>query len=699
MINFRGCYRLIFFIVITFFCATVSFSLENFNNDMDIGVSLYKKGAYLLALEQFNKIIIDNENVQDRREVYFYLAQSYRQLAENEKAREYYRLVLSSMGQKYSDSSLYYLGQLAYEQKEYDQCIKNMLDFEKKYPHSEHFYYAKYWLAQSYYVLGDRQRAKLNYAEILSGLPRFEYEGYIKYALGRIYFKEKKYRQATQMFFSDAVRREPSLGDGSLFYGATAYYNSNNKLKALEHFSLYLDKYPSGKFYFETNAMLAKIYYREKRYDKAILYYKELVASSSYIKGGYWGLVNSYYNIGQYDDSLEVLDKFIALEKDSGKLQNAIYKKAVILNKKSSYQESSNLIDQIKIDVVNQKLLEKMLYLRITNFYQMAGWNEVLSDSLRYLSDYPNSKNLDLVLLYRGIAQKRTRQLDAALETLEKIKDKNYLIKAKYFMAQLKKDKGQASEAATLYKEVLSGGISPDYISRSLHGLGSVYFINKEYSQSLKTFDDFTSKYPNHDFSMDAYYKKGLCYLGLYQYANAYNQFDYFRKNYPLSEENESALYYAGYSLYQMEQFSQAIGLFEEVKFEQNSGELFENTIFYMGKSFFRLEQWDRCIVTLSKMLNVELQYVLGSEIYLIIGDSYFNKGEYQSAIKYYREGSKRYASQMWVKNLDYGVILALYKDAKFDLAKKELEFFDKKYKESALVEKILLKIKRKQNK
>ncbi len=152
----------------------------------------------------------------------------------------------------------------------------------------------------------------------------------------------------------------------------------------------------------------------------------------------------------------------------------------------------------------------------------------------------------------------------------------------------------------------------------------------------------------------------GYAYLKQNDYKKAARLFEKLLNS---KKYGEQARYYYGYTAYKQDNFAKAKKYFDMVAQSNNFNKLLP---YYQADMYFKLQQFEKAIAQAQKIYDKSSPDVQ-SQLAKIIGESYFNLGEYDNAIPYLKAYKGRHGK--W-NNVDYYQLgYAYYKTGDYDKA------------------------------
>ncbi|MCF4102523.1 tetratricopeptide repeat protein [Gillisia sp. M10.2A] len=157
------------------------------------------------------------------------------------------------------------------------------------------------------------------------------------------------------------------------------------------------------------------------------------------------------------------------------------------------------------------------------------------------------------------------------------------------------------------------------------------YFENGKYSLARRWYDRVDEKGMSRKEKDRYYFNNGYAYFASKQYDDAAKYLNRVRDS---KEYGSQAKYYLGYMAYEGDDYEEANTLFEEVK---ENDRYSENLSYFQSDMNFKLGNFQKAIdLGLEQLPTADRNEI--SQLNKIIGESYFNLGQYEKAIPYLKE-------------------------------------------------------------
>lgn len=190
--------------------------------------------------------------------------------------------------------------------------------------------------------------------------------------------------------------------------------------------------------------------------------------------------------------------------------------------------------------------------------------------------------------------------------------------------------------------------------------VANYYFDNGKYSHAQKWYNKVDESSLSRSEKERFYFNNGYVYFKAKRYDEAKN---YFNRVITSQEYGSQAKYYLGFIAYEGDDYEEANKNFEDVKGEERYS---EDLSYYQADMNFKLGNFQKAIDMGKEQFN-NSSPAEKSQLSKIIGESYFNLGQYSEAIPYLKE--YKGTRGKW-NNTDYYLLgYAYYKEGDFEKA------------------------------
>ncbi|MDD2549793.1 MAG: tetratricopeptide repeat protein [Bacteroidales bacterium] len=497
------------------------------------GVNLFQKGNFVAAQNEFiaaSKLANRNE-VHVKGEAEFYIALCAIELF-NADAEYLMRTFINH----YPDNQKvnvghFELAKLRYREKKYADAIywfgetnRNGLNSEQK---SEYFFKLGY----SHFMRKDMELASRNFYELKD--TKNMYSAPATYYYSHIAYQQKNYATALKGF--EKLSNDETFAPVVPYYITQIYYLQRKYDRVIEYAPPILES-ANAKRAPEIARLISESHYRLKQYEQAIPFVEQFIEKASTLtrKDNYLiGFI--YYRNFKFEEAIKHLER-VATEEDTLS-QNAYYHLAdcyIKTNQKAKARQAFAMASKYDFDMsIKEDALFNFAKITYETLYN--PFNEAIEAFNRYIELFPKSNRIDDAYNYLVQAYTNTKNYREALESLEKISNKDATIRRAY--------------------------------QRVAFFRGIELFQNLNFEEAVEKFT-IALKYPEYNeklLALSLYWRAESYYrlLDFQNSANDYSQFLLSPGAFGLTEYN-MAHYNLGYSHFKLKNYDEAIVWFRK---------------------------------------------------------------------------------------------------------------------------------------
>lgn len=506
------------------------------------------------------------------------------------------------------------------------------------------------------------------------------YIAYIDYATG-------KYADALQEF--NRLRKNPAYSEQANYYIAQINYIEDRHDEVVKLTERLLRMYPESGNNTELYRIAGNSYYQLGNQRKAIAMLKQYAASADTpARGELYLLGICEYNQGNYREAVEALSQTVA-EEDALTQSACLYlgQSYLQLNDRNNARMT---FDQAGAMTFDKKIQETALYNYALLIHETSftGFGESVKAFEKFLNDFPESQYSDQVNDYLVEVYLTSKNYDAALESIDKIRrpsakileakqnilfqmgnqafievdlskairyfnqtielgnyDGDARSEAYYWRGESYYRLGRYASAVSdfnAYLSVARQSRSANY-SQAYYNLGYCYFKRREFGQSLIFFRRYATLEKNHDAKSyaDAFNRIGDCLFHDRLYAEAEQNYSRAITLQPSSADY--AIYQKGFVLGLQRDYKGKISMMERVASEFPASQYADDALFECGRTYVLIEKYMEGASSFKTLLEKYPQSSLAPKAGVQLGLLYYNDSQLERSVEAYKRVINNY--------------------------------------------------------
>jgi TolA-binding protein len=668
--------------------AQVSFLGTELNSSFNQGMELYGKEKFTAALNFFDLYLNSgkSESLSHSEDAEFYGALSALKLFHSDAETRMDKFIITHPGsQRLNDANLA-LGDFFYQNKNYKKAAVYYAPVNRLLLSKDIIPVFCFRYGYSAYMKGDKSTALLMFSEIKD--IDTDYTPPALYYFSHIAYEDKKYETAYEGFMR--LRKDETFGSVVPFYlvqilyirkdyegilslapellktagpqRATeiyrfigdAYYYKGNYSEAIG----YLEKFAAGSKTGsrEDKYPLAYCYYKTGNYDKAIAIFMDLTATPDLMSQNIWCLLgDSYLHKGDKAKAQFAFGQASAMNFDKNLREESLFNYAKLMYE-TSYSPFGEVIKAFQqyIDLYpgSERITEVYDYL-VTAYTQLKNYKAALEslDKIRN-KDQRLEAAYQRVAFYRGLELVNNMELEAAINMFEKsLKYDKYSrslrARAIYWRGEASYRLGQYDQAIGDYQTFMGipgSMLLPEY-NMVRYNLGYSLFNQKDYSGALNHFKTFESSASQvkPELLADARNRIADCYFITTSYPKAVTYYDKVIEYGKV--DPDYAMYQKGFSLGLANNQKGKADILSSLITKYPKSKYVPGSIYERGRTYVVLKS--------SKLGETDFNTVISAypsspyvpKAIVQLGLLYFDNGENQKAIEQFRKVIEKFPS------------------------------------------------------
>ena len=506
------------------------FSLKNYSGCID-------------KLEAYKQHSTDADLIQEADYMLVYSAYEQGRPNAVELLKDYLDVYPAS---RHADEVNFLIGSAHFGQGEYQKAIFwfNESNIDMLSPEQQEAYCFR--LAYSLLQIRDMEKARGYFARIEQIGTKYReastyYVAYIDYATG-------KYNNALVEF--TRLKDLPDYKERSLYYITQIYFIQNKYEKVISEGKELLASYPDSENNSEVYRIMGNAYYHLGNEDQAINMLSKYVSSTdSPLRGDLYILGVCYYNKGNYSSAVNALGRTV--RENDALSQNAYLYLGQSYLKLKDKNNARMAFEAAATSSFDKQVKEAAMYNYALLIHETAftGFGESVTIFEDFLNDFPNSKYADKVNDYLVEVYLTTKNYQAALNSIDKIKHPSTkILEAKQdILFQLGTQaftNMELDKAVDLFSRAISlGAYNLESRNDAYFWRGESYYRQGEYNKAISDYRTYlnNTRQRNTDMYALAHYNLGYSYFKLKEYGEALNRF----RQYVNLESNQQTPAYA----------------------------------------------------------------------------------------------------------------------------------------------------------
>ena len=645
------------------------FSLKNYAGCID-------------KLEAYKQHSTDADLIQEADYMMVYAAYEQGRPNVDELLKDYLETYPAS---RHSDEINFLIGSVHFEKKEYQKAIFwfNESNIDTLSPEQQEAY--SFRLAYSLLQTGEMEKARGYFARIEQIGDKYKeasayYVAYIDYAMGQ-------YNNALIEF--SRLKENPKYREQSLYYITQIYFIQNKYEKVVSEGEALLSAYPDSKNNTELYRITGNSYYHLGNQDKAISMLSKYVSSTDNpLRGDLYILGVCYYDKGKYSNAIKSLSQTV--RQNDALTQNAYFYLGQSYLKTGDKNNARMAFEAAATASFDKQIKEVAMYNYALLIHETAftGFGESVTIFEDFLNDFPNSQYADKVNDYLVEVYLTTKNYEAALNSINKIKHPSTkILEAKQdILFQLGTQaftNMKLDDAVRLFTEAISLGAynmesrndayfwrgesyyrmgeyenaisdyrtylnntrqrNTDMYALAYYNLGYSYFKQKDYPAALSRFRQYTEMEGNRQSPSlaDAYNRIGDCLYQNRQFAQAEESYSQAAQLSPSAADY--SVFQKGFLLGLQKDYRGKISAMDRLITEYPESQYVDDALFEKGRSYVLLENSASAAQAFEKLIREFPQSSLARKAGIQLGLLYFNDNQPEKAAEAYKNVISNY--------------------------------------------------------
>ena len=505
---------------------------------------------------------------------------------------------------------------------------------------------ASYYLAYIDYASGAYETA-FNEFDRLKTNPLYKEQSL--YYITQIQFIQERYDKAISSG-EELLRSYPNSNNNDEIYRilGNAYYHQGDQAKALSLLSKYVettDQPLRSDLY-----ILGVCYYNQKNYQKAIECFSETIKENDALtQNAYLYLGQSYLSLNDKNNARMSFEMAATSTFDKQVQETAMYNYALLIHETSfsGFGESVTIFEDFLNDFPNSQYADKVgdylveVYMTTKNYEAaLTSIDKIKQPSTKILSAKQN------VLFQLGTQEFTNQDIDKAIQyfnqviTLGNRYDKEAYNNAYFWRGESYYRQNNFSQAISDFQAHLNNTTnrSSETYSLTHYNLGYCYFKQHNYNTALTSFRQYVSLERNNSATSlaDAYNRIGDCQFHNREFAAAEQSYTKAASLQP--SLGDYALYQKGYVLGLQKDYKGKINTLDRLTREYPESQYIDDALYEKGRTYMLLETYNMAEKAFTQLINEFPQSSLARKSGIQLGLLYFNSNQSEKAAEAYKK-------------------------------------------------------------
>ena len=350
----------------------------------------------------------------------------------------------------------YQYAQALYKSGKTAEAINEFRNIQEKFPASEYAEVSLYTIGWIYFQQKNYSQSIEQYNNVIVKYPQTKLKPIIFYSIGDAHFNMEKYDSAI-VNYEKVLSQYPS---SQYVFDAVngiqySYVAKGNPERAISFLGEFVSKNPGLSYSDQLLFKKGEIYYSLRQYDKAKSEYKYFTSAypnSSLIPDAYYWIGKSAQNLGQGEEAIFNFDKVVTNYQASALASASILEIGNIYRSEKKYELAISIYDKGITVLSKSNKLPEFLYNKGMTYLEMSKFQEAYSVFEEVVMYYPGTvfgdkSKFELALI--DIVAKRFSTADEYLTALCENRTDELGAKSQYYLGQSLFDQQKYNESIT----------------------------------------------------------------------------------------------------------------------------------------------------------------------------------------------------------------------------------------------------------
>ena len=542
-----------------------------------------------------------------------------------------------------TSTALFQEARQAFSEKQFSRAVGSFNEFINKYPDDPRVDQADYMIGVSYFYLKRFDRSVSYFSDFEKKYPGSAYRKRIHYWKGISYYAKEDYENAIGDFLiQTSYEDEIYFLQKSYQFLGYCYEKTGRIDQAVEAYQELIDSNPDKKTAAQALERQGVLYLDGGKYMEALDIFSDLTVNyrdvPQMLKDIPFYMGECYYQLGEYDQSIQKFESFLSLYADSENREKAIFRVGSLYALNNNFDSAKEYMTLLNNDYPESEYAMDALIV-LAEGYMLSGELEIARESLQKLLA-SQTDPLEIQKIQFNLAKTWPDNPDKSQEWFllaSKGLDPDIAAESLYESGRIYDEKGEKERTILLYEKLFNQYKKSPY--RELVGdWMAVYYDNNTQDLALKNhLERMLTDYPRTENKELYLYMRGNIayrekdYNGALQYYQNILNLD--RTDMALRNE---ARYRIGYIYTLRKEFNRAKGYFTAIINNAEPGELSYRAQLSSGICSLNIGETEEAILIFTSLTEIEGAVYWKGDAYYYLGKIAMEKGSYQEAASHY---------------------------------------------------------------
>jgi len=542
------------------------------------------------------------------------------------------------------------------------------------------------------------------FERFLNNYPQSQKKPEAELLIGQCYFSQNKFLEALSRF--DGLLKErgaEGIKDACLYWIAEVHFRGNDFKAAAGYYKKIIDEFPNSTYRMHAYYSLGWALFELSDYNKAREYFKivqDAYPNESLASDASFKIADCLYYLKDYTQLKGYLASYQkSYPNDKQRLSLVFFYLAEANYYLADYQSAIEQYRKV-LDYAPDNKIQALSKLGLVwSYLKLDKYKEAEELISNIPKEYLEQKNLEAMILAKGVLYNQTERFSQALSAYQELIDSRpqhtTLVQAFIGKAEALYSLSRFSEAIDSYGQAFDKigqeEISDDLIDKLHYGCGWAYLKEGEFKKAISEFQKVAVKSSDKIVKIAASCLVADAYVDLGEYEKAVESYDRILKDYPDSLYGDYIQYQIGITLLKMSNYDGAILAFKVLLNNFTKSKLLDDAFYSLGLTYFQKEDYNSSQEVFKKFIADFPESNLRKDAMYLSGTSLYNLDKFSEAIEVFKEIIRLYGEDIQiVQRSEYEIADCLYRMGSEEEAVSRFKSLRSKYPYSNLAPEVV---------